>query len=226
MNFHSFSSNTEQCQELAKKVGDNIANLLASQEQVNLCLPGGTTPGEMFDYLSTMELDWSRVCVLMSDERWVPSDDPLSNEALLRSRLSRNNAEQVRIFSYYEHSLPIEAATKRFNSGMGNVTPLDICVLGMGEDGHTASLFPDMADLQGALDLDVPEKLIVVDSVSQPVLRVSLNMSALVNAKHHYVLLRGERKKAVIEEANKGKDMALPISHLLAACVDTEVYYA
>ncbi|NKB64582.1 MAG: 6-phosphogluconolactonase [Gammaproteobacteria bacterium] len=221
-----FDDNVEQSKTLAARLASDISDYLNHQQRVSLCLPGGTTPGPVFDELSRVELDWRRVDVLLSDERWVSVNSPLSNEALLRDRLACNAASEVQIVSYYDQADTIRDATLVFNQKIEQFMPLDICVLGMGLDGHFASLFTDMEKLEEALDLNAENALVLVDARSQPMMRVSLNLTTLAGAKKQYLLVRGEDKKMVLETVKDSMSQTLPVSYLFAQCPEIEVYYA
>ncbi len=226
MKLTTFRDNAAQAHALAERLVGDMRRLLKKKQRVTLCLPGGTTPGLLFDELSKMELDWKNVHVLLSDERWVSTATALSNEALLRNRLACNAAQDVNIVSYYSEAGSMESTIAGLNEQLGEWMPLDLCVLGMGLDGHFASLFPDIIELEAHLDPNGKSGLIAVDSTSQPVMRVSLTLAALASAESHYLLVRGSDKKKVLETAALACDLSLPISHLLAACPKIEIYYA
>jgi len=206
-----------QAQALADEIGLKIGLLLERQDSVTLCVPGGTTPALFLERLSHIDLEWSRVRVVLNDERWVPLEDSLSNEAMLRSILLKNKSVAVQIVSLYNSELPIDDAVESFNETIESVLPLDICVLGMGEDGHTASLFPVMGNQQEALNSDLPAQLICARVEGKDELRVSFNLSALLSGDHLYVLIKGQSKEVVAKEALKQVTNTLPISHVFAA---------
>jgi len=206
-----------QAQSLADEIGVKIVRLLEQQDFVTLCVPGGTTPALFLECLSHIDLEWSRVRVVLNDERWVPLEDSLSNEAMLRKVLLNNKASAAQIVSFYHPDLAIDEAVDSFNETIDSILPLDICVLGMGEDGHTASLFPVMENQAEALNSDLPAQLICARVEGKDELRVSFNLSALLSGEHLYVLIKGETKKTVAEAAMKHATTTLPISYIFAA---------
>jgi len=225
MSWHYFSDAEQQAVGLASAIADDLIRLLQQQERVTLCLPGGTTPTLFFNHISKIDLDWSRVHLVLSDERWVPLHDPLSNEALLREHFARNLASTVRIIPLYDNALPIADAVIQFNQNISPTLTIDICVLGMGEDGHTASLFPDMAGLVDALDNRYEPSLVVANVPNKQEQRVSWNVSALLAASKHYVLIKGKFKQTVAVEAEKTLSLNLPISYVFNTKA-VDIYYA
>ncbi|MGH1543647.1 MAG: 6-phosphogluconolactonase [Arenicella sp.] len=226
MKWQCFNDGKEQAVALAAKVADDIQNLLRQQDTVTLCVPGGTTPALFFNHLNRYDdLDWSRVRLVLNDERWVPLNDPLSNDALLRQEFAKNAASNVHIEPLYNHDLAITDAVILFNRTVSPQLTIDICVLGMGEDGHTASLFAGMEGLADALDVNQVPALLAVKVANKPEHRVSWNVSALLTASRHYVLIKGPAKREVAATAAKQESFELPISYMLNnACV--EIYYA
>ncbi len=224
MKWHAFLSAEEQALSLATTVGDDLTSLLLQKDVVTLCVPGGTTPLLFLSLLSKVSLDWSRVKVLLNDERYVPLSDRLSNEAMLRDVFLRNEAVDAQIVSLFREGMPIENFVKNFNHSVDTYLPLDICILGMGADGHTASLFPDMLFLEDALDETGPAGLIIANAPNKPEQRVSLNLSALLSAQQHYVLIKGVEKKEIIQKANQTRSFDLPISYVLAATSPATFY--
>ena len=222
--WNNFDSYSQQSLGLAKVVESSVRQLLEKQERVVLCVPGGSTPAGFFQVLSEVPIEWSRVTVLLNDERWVPLDHPQSNEAMLRKNLQRQAAKKVNIVSFYSPNLLIDKGVEAFNRQYSHVFPLDICVLGMGTDGHTASIFPDMESLDHAINLDQAPALIV-SNVPDKEPRVSLNLSALLTSNRHYLLIRGEEKKKVLERAASKAIPLLPVSYVLAAA-NTHPFYA
>lgn len=177
-------------------------------------IPGGRTPAAFLTALGALDLDWSLVAVTLSDERWVPIQAPESNEALVRRTLMAGKAERAQFISLYNGAASPQAgiavAEERLKSAaQTRDAPWDAVVLGMGDDGHFASLFPGEANLAAGLDLANP-------ALCQPALgpsggppRLSLTLSCLARAKAIFVLATGEAKKALWQSPG-----ALPIAAL------------
>ena len=218
--FRSFEGRADASAAAAELLANLIRNALTRtvDARASLVVSGGTTPGPCFDLLSTEQLDWSRVTVLPSDERWVTADNPDSNEHLIRERLLRGRAEEGNVLSYFRADVDAGQAPPLIEQGLSGVTqPFSASLLGMGEDGHFASLFPDFNGLQEALDPDGKPACVMVQTAGSPYLRISLTLSALLNANHTVLLIFGEAKRTVFETAYAGGS-AYPVEALLHHC--------
>ena len=145
---------------LIEKITDHLAQDLTTALQMRsratFVVPGGTTPGPIFDLLCRKGLDWARVDVMLSDERWLPEDDPRSNTRLLRQRLLVNRAAAsgyLPLYAAYEHP---EQGLPGLAAKLEPHLPIAVMLLGMGADMHTASLFPGADKLKQALAADAP----------------------------------------------------------------------
>jgi 6-phosphogluconolactonase len=189
---------------------------LATRGQASLVVPGGRSPGPWFDLLSQADLPWDRVRVTLTDERWVDARDPASNERLVRERLLRDKAATAVLIGLRNGATTVTAGARTaWHSLEAMQRPFDLVVLGMGEDGHFASLFPgDAASLRG-LDAAQLPGCVAVQAPAEPRERVSLNLSALLQARHLALLVTGERKLALIEAQGRGMGEALPVRALM-----------
>lgn len=198
---------------LAKSLKDSLRD--DSRTQTALIVSGGSTPGPCFEHLSTEPMDWSRVTVVPSDERWVPASHPDSNEKLVRSRLLRGQAKLGAFLPFYRDGLEAEQAPNVIEQDLDELgRPFGVCLLGMGQDGHFASLFPDFTGLDKALDPEGERQCIVVKTVGSPHLRISLTLSALLDSRQIILLIFGNEKRAVFEAARQGGS-EYPIESLL-----------
>ena len=182
----------------------------------SLVLSGGTSPGRCYELLSRADLDWRRVRLLPSDERWVPPDDPASNEHLVRCSLMQGRAAEADFLPLYRAGLDPDqapAAVERDLEALAD--PFSAVLLGMGADGHFASLFPDFDGLRQALDPAGAERCVVVRTAGSPFVRISLTLAALLRTRETVLLFFGEDKRAVFEAAAAG-DGRYPVSALLA----------
>jgi 6-phosphogluconolactonase len=178
---------------------------LEHSEHASLVVSGGSTPETCFDLLSQAELDWTRVTIVPSDERWVPATDSSSNEGLIRRRLLRGKAGTARLLPLYRPGLEAAAAPAAVERDLrALVQPFSAVLLGMGADGHFASLFPDHAGLARALDPAADERCTLVRTVGSPLLRISLTLSALLHTARVALLFFGADKRAVFEQAHSG----------------------
>ena len=192
------------------------ADLAASPgSQASLVASGGSTPGRCFDLLSQQDLDWSRVTVIPSDERWVPADHPDSNERLIRTRLLTGPAAKGNVLSLFRTGIDAQQAPRLIEKELAVLSrPFSASLLGMGEDGHFASLFPDFNGLQQALDPNGSPACTLVRTTASPHLRISLTLGALLDSTQTVLLIFGEAKRSVIESASLGGS-AYPIEALL-----------
>lgn len=179
-----------------------------------LVVSGGSTPRGFFQQLSAADMPWSRIRVTLADERWVAKDHPDSNEGQLRKWLPKV-AEADLISLRGENDDP-DAQIENLNGTLGDEQVLDVVVLGMGADGHTASLFPDAPQLKEGLDLANPAACLLVDPPAAPHRRISLTLSRLLKAQEIIVHITGEEKVSVIENAWRMADPErFPISAVL-----------
>ena len=217
IDFRVFKSRSEASSAAADLLAGLLKDALSkdTKAQVSLIVSGGSTPGPCFDQLSAEVMDWSRVTVLPSDERWVPGTDPDSNERLIKSRLLQGPAGQGNVLPFFREDIEAKQAPQTIERDLENlVRPFTASLLGMGEDGHFASLFPDFEELPKALDPQGKVQCIMVQTAGSPHLRISLTLSALLDSACIVLLIFGEAKRAVLDSAmNAGS--GYPIESLL-----------
>lgn len=201
--------------DVANMLAGEIEAALLHNETIALAVPGGTTPGPVFDVLCAADLAWDRVRVLPTDERCVPADSERSNERLIRQRLLTNRASAATYIPLYVPGAEPEDALPEIESLIAPVLPLSVLVLGMGEDMHTASLFPGMEGLQAALDSHAPT-LAVARTQVQPEPRITLTGPVLDGALSKHLIIFGAAKRDALERA-----MALPPEEAPIAAVLT-----
>jgi 6-phosphogluconolactonase len=214
--FTAFADRPSASRAAAERLAAGLRDDLDRRGAASLVLSGGTTPGPCFDLLSHVDLDWRHVHVMPSDERWVPPGDPNSNERLIRERLLRNAAAGAGFIPLYRDGLEPDAAPAAVEHDLATLgARFSGVLLGMGADGHFASLFPDFAGLPDALDPASTARCVVVRTAGSPFLRISLTLAALLHAREITLLFFGADKRAVFEVAEAG-DSGLPVSALLA----------
>ena len=200
MIFSEYPNRDALMQAVARAIEADLASALASKQTVTLAVPGGTTPGPVFDALSNADLDWSRIHVLLSDERWVPEDDPQSNAALIRKRLLTGRAAAATFTPYYAEGHEINSAALTISTELSPLLPLDVVLLGMGADMHTASLFPGAKGIGAAMSKDAP-MLLPISVEGQDIQRFTLTAPALRAAGAIHLLITGEDKRAALTQA-------------------------
>lgn len=210
----------EASQAAAMAIADWLAAGLAENDSASFIATGGRSPGEVYDLLSTIALPWDQISVSLSDERWVPPTSPDSNERLVRERLMVEEAEGARFVPLWSPAATPEDAAEAAEVALSELLPADVVLLGMGEDGHFASLFPGSVMLEegldpysGALVIPVPQ-----GEPAPPQDRLSLTVYALAQSFLILVLISGEAKRRIIE----GRD-DLPIHALFRAAGDVPV---
>ncbi len=200
---------------LADAVATALRSALASRGRATLALSGGTTPGPFLAALATRTLDWSRVIVTLADERWVPIGHPRANATLVRDTLLQGPAAAARFVPLYAEAPTPEAGLAEVTAGIDALSlPLDAVVLGMGEDGHIASLFPGGDQLAAALDPQTLARVLPMRAPAAAEPRISLTLPLLAGARSVFLLITGESKRAVLERAID--DARLPVHALLA----------
>lgn len=199
---------------LADQLASDLRQALDQKDTVLFVVPGGSTPGPVFDTLSAVDLEWSRVHVCLSDERWVPEDHPRSNTALVRDRLLVGPAAAARLLPLYKNGATPHAALDDLTGVIEPELPIDVCLLGMGADMHTASLFPGAPGLETALGPDAP--LLSVQTIDgQSETRITLSAPALRDALVLHVVMVGTEKRAALERAQSLTPQEAPIAALL-----------
>ncbi len=200
---------------LADRLATDLTQALRQNDRASLSVPGGTTPGPVFDILSGLPLDWNRVTVFLNDERWVGEDNPRSNGRLIRERLITGRAAAAQFVPLYADTPEPEAALDRLTAALSPSLPISVLLLGMGEDMHTASLFPGADRLADALAVDAPILMPMrAQAAGEP--RVTLTARVLRDAMAIHVLITGAAKRAAIERAQSLTPAEAPISAVLA----------
>jgi 6-phosphogluconolactonase len=189
----------------ARAVSTQLAEALRLRGRAALVATGGRAPGPVYDRLRDAAPDWSRVIVTLSDDRCVPEDDPASNAGLVRARLLRGAAARAHLQPLWPQSDPAALAA---------LLPFDAVLLGMGEDGHIASLIPGDPGLAAALTTDDLTRPVPAGLGDPPLARVTLTLRALLDARAIFLLIAGDAKRGVIERASAGAD--LPVGRLLS----------
>lgn len=215
MKFHEYPDREMLMLRLAQRISSELGESLRSTGRATLSVPGGTTPGPVFDTLSGADLDWSQVSVLLNDERWVNEDSPRSNTRLLRERLLVGRAANATLVPLYAPGLATpEEGIEALSSGLEPHLPISVLLLGMGEDMHTASLFPGADNLEAALRSDAPALMAMrAEAASEP--RITLTAPVLQTALRVHVLITGEAKRKAIESAVKLSPKEAPIALVL-----------
>jgi 6-phosphogluconolactonase len=211
----------DRASQVAGLAGEIVAGLraaLAARGRASLSVPGGTSPGPVFDLLAEADLDWSRVAVLLNDERWVDEASPRSNTRLLRERLLVGRAAAAQLVPLYAPAPEPETMLTALAAGIAPHLPLDVLMLGMGADMHTASLFPGADRLTQALSVDAPILMALrAEAAGEP--RITLTAPVLRRAGLTHILITGAEKRAAIERAMGLSEVEAPVKLVLERAV-------
>ena len=203
-------------QALAVRVADALRQAIASRGQATLVVSGGRSPVPFFEALAQQELPWAQVLVSLADERWVPVNHAGSNEALVRRHLLRGLAAEARFLSLYQVAGNLEQAAELADAAVAELAPIDVLVLGMGDDGHTASLFPHSPNLHQALQPDCARRVLPMLAPSEPTQRLTLTLPVLASARLPLLAIQGQAKLNILSAALlPGETAQLPIRAFL-----------
>jgi len=225
---HTFQTQNELVEMLSQSIAMNLKSAIHRKGKATLVVSGGNTPIPLFKRLSDIPLDWEKVSVGLCDERWISASDEQSNENLVRTHLLQGKASKATFVGMYNEDQEVHMAEKWCTQKVKKTLfPFDVIVLGMGNDGHTASLFPENDKLEKAFDLHSEELCIAIEPKNAPYKRMSLTLSAILSSDHIYLHFEGEEKIAVYGEAITGEDRyKMPIRAVLnQEKKDIEVYY-
>jgi 6-phosphogluconolactonase len=211
---------------LAELVADQLRGAHMSKHRATLAVPGGTTPAPFLDALSEAELPWEHIAVLPTDERMVPETSERSNTRLVREHLLRNEAAAARLVHYHGAGSLLDVSLDGARDDVASVLPIDVLVLGMGADMHTASLFPGADNLGRALAEDAPP-LVEMRVPGQPEKRLTLSAPVLRGAGVVHILITGPEKAEALERAlEDGPVSEAPVRAVLTAPCPVTVHYA
>lgn len=201
-NLNQFSSRDELDQTFASQVAQQLQSAIDTKGRASIAFSGGSTPKGFFKALSQTDIAWDKVTVTLADERWVDVQDNDSNARLLSENLLQNNAKQARFFSLKQNGdFDQNYLNELTKQAQQQLLPLDVTILGMGEDGHTASIFPCSAQVNEGLDVTAKPALIKVVPTTAPYERVTFNFSALINSSNLYLHIVGQSKQEVLNKA-------------------------
>jgi|TARA_R110000868_G_scaffold2384_5_gene17646 6-phosphogluconolactonase len=233
LSIHEFSTSGEADIALAADIERVLRAALEARGQAALAVSGGSTPRRLYERLSGLELDWSRISVVLADERWVEPGEAGSNESFIRAALLQNAAAHARFYPLKtSHSNPRAAAPAVSERLATCPLPFDVVVLGMGSDGHTLSWFPEASGLDAALEAQGPLAAPISAHPSAVTgahpERLTLTRAALEGARFVALLIHGQEKASVLAEAQSpGAVTAMPVRALIRdPAIDLQVYAA
>jgi 6-phosphogluconolactonase len=222
-------------QALAEDIAATLNAAALEQDRISLVASGGTSPGDMYEYLAELDLPWKQLDVVPSDERWVGIDTLTSNYRLLATHLMRGDAARAHLVSLKsDHETP-ELGEEEIDQRVAAIhRPFDVTLLGMGLDSHIAGLIPGTDALDAALDTDDQRLVCAVRAHGSNQdragtdMRMTLTLRAFLNSRRIILLFFGENKLAVYRAALTGSDVSLaPVRGVLfQSRIPVDVYWA
>jgi len=187
---------------------------IQTRGRASLVVSGGRTPLPLFKQLSETDLEWDKVDITLADERWVEEGHEASNTSLVKQNLIQNKAASARFVELKTEGQDAKDGVLAAQDNVARMAqPFDALILGMGEDGHTASLFPCSEQVQAGLDMNSGNTCIAVQPTTAPHQRISLTLPALLNSRNIFVHLTGEKKKQVLLDAiENASELQKPIT--------------
>jgi 6-phosphogluconolactonase len=199
---HFFDTPDDAATALADAVANHLSERLLIAPRASLVVSGGSTPLPFFQALREKPLDWARIDVLLADERWVPENDEASNTRLVKENLLQGPASEANYLPLKQPGDTPADGLAAAEAALADLhLPLDVLILGMGNDGHTASLFPDAPELEEALDTDSAAIVAPMTPPSQRQKRITLTLRALSRAGFTALHLKGDDKLKTLQAA-------------------------
>jgi len=200
----------------AEQVAQLLTTAIEKKGKASIAVSGGSTPKGFFNALSNKELAWDKVTITLADERWVDENSDASNTRLVKESLLQNNASDATFFNLKITNELNKATLEILNKDAAQILPLDVLILGMGEDGHTASLFPCSEQINEALSLTNSAELMSVQPKTAPHQRITFSLAALLPSKNVFLHICGESKEQVLQKALSDENaLEMPIRAFL-----------
>jgi 6-phosphogluconolactonase len=226
---NEYPDNQTLIKALSRRIEDLLRSRITLTGHASIAVSGGSTPAALYNTLANIDLPWSDVIVSLVDERWVDEDHPDSNAALIRKELIKDFAATARLVSMKTCAIDAFAGQLKLHRWLSaSILPLDLVLLGMGNDGHTASLFPHAQGLEDALDTSDPAVCRALRPANMPFTRMSLSLRTLLEAGQRMLYIVGESKLSTLKAAlEPGPVKDMPVRAILHADnVDTDIFYA
>ncbi|MEO8640844.1 6-phosphogluconolactonase [Pseudomonas sp.] len=221
---HEFKSPVLLADGLALNVAKQLSDAIDARGTATLVVSGGRSPVAFFQNLAKQKLDWSKVVVTLADERWVPVEHADSNAGLLKRYLLQGPAAKAQFLSLYSATANLEQAAEQADRLLAELPPIDVLILGMGDDGHTASLFPNSPNLADALKVDGTRRCYPMLAPTVPHQRLTMSRALLASAKSTVLSISGQSKLTTLSAALAGDDVAaMPIRAFLQPTL--EIYW-
>jgi len=205
--FFSANNSESLASDLCQCIGEILTEAIRKKGRASMAVSGGSTPIPLFKEFSLLNIDWAKVDLTLVDDRWVDAKNADSNELLVRTYLIKNKAAKVNFIPLKNDAKTAKDGQKNSEEMLKNITlPFDVVLLGMGSDGHTASLFPCSDELSEAMDLNNSNYLISTSPKTAPYQRLSLTAKVIFDSKNVFLHLNGSSKLHTLESAMEYKD--------------------
>lgn len=227
--FHEYADGAALAEALADAVAATLKHAIAERGRATIAVSGGSTPKRFFTALSTRDLDWPKVTVTLVDERFVPADNPRSNHLLVAECLLQGPASRANFVPLFREAASAGDAARLAGADIAALpAPLDVAVLGMGNDGHTASFFPGGDRLAEALAPETPRGVMTMEAEGAGETRLTLTFSGLEDARLIVLHIEGQAKKDTLDEAlSTGDESEMPVRAMLRrAATPVDIYWA
>jgi 6-phosphogluconolactonase len=226
----SFATVDAWAEAIAARLGETLSVAIRNNGKALFAGPGGSTPAPVYRRLASIELDWAKVAITLVDERYVPETSPESNARLIRNVLMQDRAASGRFIPLYTPQVTVDrAAAVAAHALATEGGRFDAVLLGMGEDGHICSMFPESPTLKTLLTPTLNPTVLGVpqgrDDMAPSLERLSINLPYLMSAGRVILGLKGAAKRAVFEREAHGDPKTQPIAALIAADVPLEVLW-
>ncbi|MEZ5799956.1 MAG: 6-phosphogluconolactonase [Nitratireductor sp.] len=226
---HEYENRDQLADALASGVAAVLAGAIAMRGEARLAVSGGSTPMRFFRKLSQAAIDWEKVTITLVDERFVDPDHERSNLRLVREALLQDKAAKAKLVPLADGSSDsVEKAAARADHAIAMLGRLDAAILGMGNDGHTASFFPEGDRLEDALDPNCQHHVIAISAPGAGEPRLTLTLHYLLEAHFLALHIEGEEKLQTLDRARKdGSELAMPVRAVFRRAADRlQIFWA
>ncbi|BBP78995.1 6-phosphogluconolactonase [Pseudomonas gingeri NCPPB 3146 = LMG 5327] len=221
---HEFRTPALLAEGQARDVAQQLRAAIAARGVATLVVSGGRSPVAFFQGLAKQDLDWSKVVISLADERWVPVEHADSNAGLLKRYLLQGPVAKARFIGLYNAAANLEEAAQQADQFLAELPDIDVLVLGMGDDGHTASLFPNSPNLEAALQVDGSRRVWPMLAPTVPHQRLTMSRALLSSATFTVLAISGQSKLTTLDAALAGDELAvMPIRAFLKPTL--EIYW-
>lgn len=222
MNFIQSDNESKWIHDVVSQIKQELNQIIQRKKRATLIVAGGSTPANIYTELGGQDINFNQVTIIPSDERWVMENSERSNLRMIKSSFTVNSSISANFIPLYLDQATPETVAPIISSTIKPYLPADICILGMGNDMHTASLFPNTPETKFAMadkaPFVVPTRMPKTDEI-----RISLSKNALISSNKIILLIKGIQKKVALEKALKLKNPI--ISPIYPFLNDATVYF-